>query len=163
MYKISCSYLLINICMRYLVLFLLYWLVKGSYRDINPFGLEKLRKEFWSEGLNNPPHLDETQYWLVQELPDGTYQIINGNHRRTLLLTTPGSPKTWPCRIIPKEEVSFIHLFSYLFRNCLLQNSENLLSSQMMIMIPDQSMPHTLRDWSMWQMFWTNTPQQMAG
>jgi len=49
-------------------------------------------KEFWPEGTDKKPQLDYTQPFLVQELPDGSYQIINGNHRRTLFLETPGGP-----------------------------------------------------------------------
>ena len=87
----------------------------GHYRKRSSNGLDQLLKEFWPEGTDKKPQLDYTQPFLVQELPDGSYQIINGNHRRTLFLGTPGGPTQWPCRVIPKEEVSFIYSFSCLF------------------------------------------------
>jgi len=77
----------------------------GSYRKKSNVGLLQLQAEFWPEGVNKPPQLDRNQPFLVQELPNGSFKIINGNHRKTLFLSTPGGPDKWSCRIIPKEEV----------------------------------------------------------
>ena len=68
----------------------------------------QLQSEFWPEGLDKSPQLDRTQPFLVQELKNGSHRIINGNHRRSLFLSTPGGPSVWPCRVIPKEEVILI-------------------------------------------------------
>jgi len=88
--------------------------ILGSYRKKSNIGLLQLQAEFWPEGVNKPPQLDRTQPFLVQELMNGSYKIVNGNHRRTLFLSTAGGPTTWPCRIIPKEEVIIkLTLFSF--------------------------------------------------
>ena len=58
--------------------------------------------------------LDRTHPWLVYECSDGSYEVINGNHRKILFERNPGSPSTWPCRVIPKEEVNLQYFhFSY--------------------------------------------------
>jgi hypothetical protein len=48
--------------------------------------LFQLKKAFWSNGEEKSSILDKTQYWLVYELEDGMYLVIDGNHRRIILI-----------------------------------------------------------------------------
>jgi hypothetical protein len=57
--------------------------------------------------------LDKTQYWLVYELEDGMYLVIDGNHRRIILIDK--KIESWPCRVIPKEEVILSHFIIIYF------------------------------------------------
>ena len=77
----------------------------GNYRRKLPQALKQLEAEFWPNGLDKPPVLDKTHPWLVYECPDGSYEVINGNHRKILFERNATAPSTWPCRVIPKEEV----------------------------------------------------------
>ena len=91
------------------IFFVLYFFYQlnylGHYRRKLPQALKQLEAEFWPNGLDKPPVLDRTHPWLVYECPDGSYEVINGNHRKILFERNATASSTWPCRVIPKEEV----------------------------------------------------------
>ena len=102
MFSISFTYR----CRFFFIYFFYQLTYLGHYRRKLPQALKQLEAEFWPNGLDKPPVLDRTHPWLVYECSDGSYEVINGNHRKILFERNAGSPSTWPCRVIPKEEVN---------------------------------------------------------